>query len=363
MTLAIYLSRLIGMRVLLALLGLTALMQIVDLLDSTGTLFAAGEGARGMLIYALWRLPAVVEQVLPMAVLAGTLISLFALVRHNEIIAMRAAGVTSYRVLACALPVALVMTMLHFALANRISPWAEPRFAAWWESVEAEARIAEGKPGESGVLPRVWMRVGDTVIAAARDEGDRSGLRDLTVITLDGAGAVQRRLEARTARPDDGGWALHAVRDIRVVDGGFSVARADTAPWPGPVPPDEVAAVVAAPRSLSIGRVTDILRGTTPAAASHAYYRTTLHHGFALLLTAPLMVLLSVPAAFGNARHGGSGRGLLLGALLGVSSLAADGVLTAMGEIGLLPPLLAAWTAPLVFACIGGTILLRLEEP
>jgi len=135
-TLALYLSRQIGLRVLLALLGLSALMQIVDLLDSTGTLFAAGEGAWGMAVYALWRLPAVVEQVLPMAVLAGTLVSLFTLVRHNEIIAMRAAGVTSYRVLACALPAALAMAALQFVLVNRVTPWAEPRFTAWWETVE-----------------------------------------------------------------------------------------------------------------------------------------------------------------------------------------------------------------------------------
>lgn len=363
MTLALYLSRLVGMRVLLALLGLTALMQIIDLLDSTGTLFAAGEGVTGMAVYALWRLPTIAEQVLPMSVLAGTLISLFVLVRHNEIIAMRAAGVTSYRVLACALPVALVATALQFVLVNRVTPWAEPRFAAWWEAVETTARVAEGKPAESGGEARVWMRAGDTVIAAAREDGDRTGLRDLTIIDLDDGGAMQRRIEARSARHEDGAWTLHGVRDIRAQDGRFSVTRTATAAWPAPVPPDEVLSVVAAPRSLSIGRLANVLRGTTPAAASDAYYRTTLHHSFALLLTAPLMVLLSVPAAFGSARHGGAGRGLLLGALLGFGSLAADGVLTAMGEVGLLPPLLAAWSAPLLFACIGGTILLQLEEP
>src|SRR3546814_17914093 len=102
-------------------------MQIVDLLDSTGTLFAADEGTMGMAAYTLWRLPTIVVQVLPMAVLAGTLVSLFTLVRHNEIAAMRAAGVTSSRMLACALPVALAMTALHFVLTNGIAPWTEPR--------------------------------------------------------------------------------------------------------------------------------------------------------------------------------------------------------------------------------------------
>src|SRR3546814_7974909 len=112
---------------------------------------------------------------------------------------MRAAGVTSYRMLACALPVALAMTALHFVLTNGVAPWTEPRFAAWWETVEAAARVAEGRPPESAGLPRVWMRAGDTVIAAARDEHDPTRLRDLTFIELDADGAVARRIEARSA--------------------------------------------------------------------------------------------------------------------------------------------------------------------
>lgn len=366
MTLGLYLSQLIGIRVLLALLGLTALLQIVDLLDATGTLFAAGEGAWGMAVYTAWRLPVTVQQVLPMAVLAGTLVALFNLVRHNEIIAMRSVGVTSYRVIGCALPVALAMTLLHFLLADRVAPWAEPRFAMWWDAVEADARAAEGRTADADEPPRVWMRAGDHVIAVARGGRDRTVMRDLTFLTLGVDGTVQQRIEARIATLEDGRWILHDVQEVQP-DGGaevrrFAATRSESAGWPLPVPAEEVLSVAAAPRSLSTGRLLDILRGTTPGSASRAFYRTTLQHSFALLLTAPLMVLLAVPAAFGNARHGGAGRGVLLGALLGIASLAVDGILNAMGEVGLLPPALAAWAAPALFACIGGTIMLRLEE-
>ena len=42
-------------------------------------------------------------------------------------------------------------------------------------------------------------------------------------------------------------------------------------------------------------------------------------------------------------------------------SIVVDGLLAALGEGGALAPVLAAWTAPVVFAALGATALLRLE--
>jgi lipopolysaccharide export system permease protein len=56
------------------------------------------------------------------------------------------------------------------------------------------------------------------------------------------------------------------------------------------------------------------------------------------------------------------------GAVLSAAALAAgltflvfDGLLTALGEGGALSPFLAAWTAPVVFAAMAATVLLRME--
>lgn len=358
MTLTLYLSRLVGVSVLLAVLGLAGLLQLVDLLDNAGTLFAAGAGAYGMLRFALWRLPMIIEQILPMGMLAGSLMALFGLVRTNELVAIRAAGVTSYRILIGLMPVALAVTALQFVLADRVTPWAEPRFTAWWRTIEVKA-----KPPDGVEPARVWMREGTTVIAVNPAGLDPATLSDLTFITLGPDGVLERRMDARAATREDDVWRLHDVQDLRSTGSGFETTRLESAAWPGPVTPETVLDVRQGTKRQSAGRLMAILGGTAPATGSHAFYRTTLQHQFALLLTGPMMLLLAMPAAFGTARHGGAGRGLLLGGVLGLVSLVVDGVLTALGEVGVLPPALAAWTSPLIFICIGGAILLRLEEP
>ena len=74
-----------------------------------------------------------------------------------------------------------------------------------------------------------------------------------------------------------------------------------------------------------------------------------------------VMLLLAAPVALANFR---TTQGAVLSAAAlaaGLTFLVLDGLLTALGEGGALSPLLAAWTAPAVFAAMAATVLLRME--
>jgi hypothetical protein len=63
---------------------------------------------------------------------------------------------------------------------------------------------------------------------------------------------------------------------------------------------------------------------------------------------------VAVPAAFGPPRQCGAGaRWAAVGLALGPGYLVAAGLLGAVCEAGVLPPVLAAWTAPFLFAVAG----------
>ena len=74
-----------------------------------------------------------------------------------------------------------------------------------------------------------------------------------------------------------------------------------------------------------------------------------------------VMLLLSVPVALGNFRNreGAILTTASLGA--GLAFLVTDGLLNALGEGAALSPVLAAWTAPVVFAALATTALLKME--
>ena len=358
MTLSFYVSRLVAVRVLAALAGLVGLMQIVDMLDHVDTLLASEEGAYGGLMFVLWRLPAIVEQVLPMAMLGGCLFAWFGLVRTNELVAMRSAGLTGYHLARQALPVAVAVAGIQFVLADQLVPWTESHFKDWWRTVEAQ--IGEAKPYK---YRRVWMRAGDLRIAAATGQSDASQMQDLTFIWVGENGAVAQRMEAGRAEEVEGRWRLHDVRIIRPREGSVDTRRAETLSWPLALPAPEVKAVLMGRDQLSTAQLVAVLSGKMPAVSPDWYYSTLLYRNFSQLLNAPLLLLLTMPAAFGSARMGGAAWGLLLGGILGIASLVVQGLFVALGQAGHVPPLLAAWAPTVAFACIGATVLLKFEEP
>ena len=73
MTLSTYLLKLMASRILTALLVLVGILQILDLLDVTTDILERDLGASGVGYYALLRLPRLIEQAAPLAVLAGAL--------------------------------------------------------------------------------------------------------------------------------------------------------------------------------------------------------------------------------------------------------------------------------------------------
>src|SRR6185312_5920927 len=101
--------------------------------------------------------------------------------------------------------------------------------------------------------------------------------------------------------------------------------------------------------------------GAGPADRSPGFYQTRLNRSFAEPLGAIVMLLLSAPAALSSMRSDQAMRLFLFGLASGLLFLVADGLLTALGETSALPPVLAAWSAPVAFAALAITVLITAE--
>jgi lipopolysaccharide export system permease protein len=83
---------------------------------------------------------------------------------------------------------------------------------------------------------------------------------------------------------------------------------------------------------------------------------------FAAPASSLLMPLLAAVAAFGVTRAGNLIIRLVFGMALGFSFFVADNFMLAMGEFGVAPPLLAAWSPFLLFLLVGYAVLFNTEE-
>jgi lipopolysaccharide export system permease protein len=347
-TLASYLSsRLLG-AVIGVVLVLGALVQVLDLLDTTEDILGMNEGAWGFLFYVAMRTPSIVPEVMPLGVLIAALFVLAPMVRHGEIVAMRASGLRAGRIVAATLPAVVVVALGHYAIADSMRPAAERRLAEWW---------AEGTRGNKPV----WLKVDDRIVSAARVRDGGRRLEEVRVFTRDAADAVSTRIVAEGARYNDGRWLLERATSTDLSQAGIGRQQPASGTWETRLRPRDVVAAMAPDANVSAGTAYDTLVGRRLAVAAPAVYATALQRAFAEPAANFVMLLLAMPLAFASWRDGRSGRFFVLSLGAGLVFLLSDGIVSTLGRAGILPPVLAAWASSVAFVLLAVLTIHRLE--
>ncbi len=198
-----YIARRLLARVGFLLLGLAALMIILDFLANGDQVIARGESVVWPILrYTVLRLPEILALLLPITAMLATLLTFAELTRHSELTAMAAAGVSKARLAAAVLPVALLIAVVQFLIEDQAVPLAVARLRAW--GIGDYAPPADAQAG-------VWLRHGDDILRVRtpdpRETGGRRG-PSFSAIRR----AIWSRCRGRRAPPTkDGGWTLHDV--------------------------------------------------------------------------------------------------------------------------------------------------------
>jgi lipopolysaccharide export system permease protein len=351
-TLPSYVLRHVTLQILAALGVLVAILQILELLDATTDILDRNLGAAGVAYYAALHLPRLIVEAAPLSVLAGALFAFSKLARDSAFVAMRAAGVSVYRVTAMAMPAALGVLLLHFVMSGWVAPEAEQAYERWWRATAPPAEHVSPQPRS--------FRVGQEIVIASAGDAAGERLRDVTIYRRDGEGRLVQRLHAGAATHTRDGWRLH---DIGFEFPGAADVGLGSAPegiWNEGLSPRDVATLFAADATNGGGTASPA-RQASAVVRPPSYYHMQAQRAWAAPAAALVMLLLASPVVLANFRRG---NGLLVttaSLCAGLLFLVLDGLFTAMGESGFVPAALAAWSAPAMFAAAGLTALLYLE--
>jgi lipopolysaccharide export system permease protein len=345
-----YLFSLVGGRILAALLVLVGILQILDLLDVTTDILDRKLGAGGVFYYAALRLPRLIEQAAPLAVLTGGLFAFAKLAMESAVTAMRSTGVSAYRLTAMALPAAVLVAVLQLTIGSVIAPRTDRILTDWWQT---SAPREDAKPATA-----MTFRLGEDIVVATPSIDGRV-LSDMSLYRRDLKGRLIQRTHADTATYADGRWTLTNPRFETLGRDNVQAGAAATMNWTAPLKPSDIVSLAANQGAVSPAEARRALDGGV-SVKPRTYYDTQVQRAWAAPIACIVMLLLAAPAGMANFRGGGAT--LIVQCLAaGLLFLVFDGAFTALGESGAAPSILAAWAAPLIFAGLGVTALLYLE--
>ena len=214
---------------------LLVLVDYIEMVRKTSGLVSAS--AITVAETSLFRVPQLLEKMMPFCVLIGAMTCYLALSRRLELVVARAAGVSAWQFIAPALASAILLGIVATTAYNPMS--ANLREL----SKRMEAELFGSAPG-GGIQDAAgfWLNQinseGQAIINAARSEQQGVRLTGLTVFRFDTELQFKERIEAREASLEDGRWAVQRGAPIlpRQAAGrpGQLLPRDHPDPGPGP---------------------------------------------------------------------------------------------------------------------------------
>lgn len=354
--LAFYMGKTFLVRCLAMLAMLVLVLQMLDLLSEAGDILAhPGNGDAQLWRYVSLRIPQLIAQFLPFAVLLGTLVTLTTLNANSEVIAMKAAGLSAHQILAPLMLVAAVIAAVSFTFNERIVMRATATLTAW------EAADYGPIPQDKGVKANVWVRDGEDLIRAGfiAGSGRAVALRDVALYDRQGNTLVSIIAAPRGVYAGPG-WRLEGARQFDVARG--TVRDLGTVTVAPGVRPDQFTLSSVDADSLAFPDLQAAIAELRDAGRPVAGLEGSLWHKISGPLSALLMPLLGSMAAFGLARSGKLFVRAVAAMALGFAFFVMDNFSLSMGELGVYPPFIAAWAPFLLFALLGETVLITTEE-
>ncbi len=346
-----YLTRLILVRFAVALTGLTVFLLSLDLMvngervldDSNGELTA-------LFRYSVLRLPELASSLIKFASLIAGLLTFTALMRRNEVAPIWSMGVSQFGVMLKLVPVAIVLGGFQFFVDDRLVPIAIEGLGDWNFTQDSVAL-----PGRAA-----WFHTGNSIVAIPVESLDQDVFSNIKIFEIDQTGNLTGRIDAAEARFDgEESWTLtNATQRIL----GQDLAQThDVLVWRSDLDPSEIKRLTLHPKRLAIGDLSALASGAQRGYWVPHYYATWMQARLALALTPALMLFLIVALARRFQRTGHI-EFLFLGGLgTGFCYFILSGIGVAMGEVGLLPFLLAGWGPIAAFAVIIAAIVLWRE--
>lgn len=343
-----YTSRMLLVRLAVVMASIGGFGLLFDLLENgDGVVRRAAGHATPLLYYSALRLPVILSEMLPLAALVAGILTVGDLLRHRELVIMWNGGVSQLGLIVRLIPVGLLLVGIKFGLDDLVNPRTTGELRAWGVGDYRRSSIA------GGMGDAIWLKSGEDVVRIPKDAAARREIGQITIFRRDTDGLLLERLDAARAVPAEGGWRL-----LDVTRRAVGAGRTDRLPellWQGQVDLDEIALLAREPRELSMGQLSSIIANQGFAIRAIHPYVTWLHVRLASAVVPFFLVVLAFTLAGRFSRTGTLTPIFIRGIGIGFTFHVIEGLVVALGEVGLVDPRLAAWALPLG---LGAVVLL-----
>ena len=349
-----YLSQEIMSSILLIMVALLAMFSFFDLIQELEDIGKGSYGIDKVLLFVLLSAPGHIYEVVPVAVLVGTMYALAQFARHSELIVLRVSGISLSSLTFSLLRVGLIFTLLTFVVGELVTPFSEK--TAQRIRIKATDSVV-AQDFRSGF----WVKDGNSFVNV-KDVLPDAGLLNIHVYEFDPEFRLRTVSTAKSGRFEGDEWNLNEVSQIRFDDGKVSSSIFPEARWQSLIRPELLNVLLVVPEKMSAWNLYFYIHHLEANKQKTSRHEVALWAKMVYPLASLVMVVLALPFGFLQQRSGGASAKIFAGIMLGVAYQVLNRVFV---HLGLLNDWSAFWSAvvpTLLFLMAGLFMLFWIER-
>lgn len=327
--------------VLIVLLALAGLIEVIAQLEDIKNNYQTPQA----IIYTLLRLPILGFEMMPVSALIGSLLGLGALAANSEIIVMRSAGISVWKMSGMVAISGVVMLVFTALIGEFIGPPLD-YFA---HDMRTQARYGQE---EERLSKATWVRDGTTYLHLERVNAEFD-FGSLYVYRFDEDDVLESIAQAENAGIDENDrWRLENFRETRFQNDGVQVVESTLTVESFDVNAELLGSAFAKPTSLSMRGLFSYIDYQKRNSLDSGKFETELWYRVSRTFAVAVMPMLALSFVFGSLRAGGAGARLVIGVVVGLAYYLASEMLANSGQVYDLNPALITWLPTLILVAV-----------
>jgi lipopolysaccharide export system permease protein len=331
------------------------LYVLVDLFDRLDILLRYHASTDAALRYFVFKIPLMLTQITPPAVITSVLLSLGIMNRRNEIVAFRASGVSLSQT---AVPIIIAAILISFAALGwneTVVPYSSRKFQ-YVNNIEIRKRAQHGLLSDH----ELWYHGATGFYNVDYVDRDRRTIQGLTIYRLSKAFRLESVIYVPTALWDGRRWHPSGAVEHHLG------SKGDTDSMPLgildiPETLDDFLAVQREPEELSFSTLRQRVAELTRKGIDASHYLVDLYLKLALPFSSTVLAAVAIPIGGALRNHSSIATSIGTGTAVGFAYWVVLGLANSLGHSGALPPVIAAWAANGIFLLIALALYLYVE--
>lgn len=341
----------------IVLIAVVSIYIAVDFIEKIDDFIEAGVPTNRAVVFFLYKTPFIIAQITPVGLLLSILVVFGLMSKNNEVAALKSSGVSVYRLLQPACAMGIFFSISLFMVSEFVVPVTMVKANKIWLQDVRKKNLVSTREND------IWMKGDRQIIHIDHYDAAAKTVFGVTLNFFDDNFILERRVDSEKGVFENGEWVFFNLME-QVIDadtGNYVTAMKEKQAETLGLVPDDLETVAKETDEMGLAELYRYIK----KIEREGYGTVKLLVDFYAKTAFPFVCIIMSILGTGLAVRGKLKEGLPVSITYGLAIAFLYWIFfsfcLSIGYGEMIPPLIAAWMANLVFICISTIFLLNAE--